>query len=59
MGLHEHAVQMMHELGQYSGKFGGKVTALFYDKENTLGMLMRWWTLARPLVSDKENMRIP
>lgn len=33
MGLHEHAVQIMHELGQYSGKFGGKVTALFYDKE--------------------------
>jgi hypothetical protein len=37
MGLHEHAVQMMHELGQYSGKFGGKVTALFYDKEKYFG----------------------
>jgi hypothetical protein len=33
MGLHERSVQIIHELGPYSGKFGGKVTALFYDKE--------------------------
>lgn len=27
----------MHELGQYSGRFGGTVTALFYDKEKYVG----------------------